>query len=163
MPFPIRIAASAVTMLLAMIALPWGIARNAGAEEAAGTLGITWYIAADNVAMVRDTLHWGGEVKPYPETTAADPTKGLPIAYVIVGSVLLPYLADAVIALYRKAAYGAVIVDASGDRIEISNDNRMDGGKIILKTKDGVQILNQNQAPDASRLVELLKATGKVK
>ena len=65
------------------------------------------------------------------------------MVFVFAGAVLLPYLANAILALRREMVYGGLIIDARGSQIILKNDKRLDGGVIVV-TRSGHVAMTYN-------------------
>ena len=72
----------------------------------------------------------------------------------------LPYLADSLLAVYRKARYGGMVIDARGEELTIEFDPRL-GGKMILRGDD-VRVIEVDEVADPSDLLDaLIRARGR--
>lgn len=111
---------------------------------------LRWRVSTAHFESVRDTLHFDGEI-----TTEMD-QKGIPLVFVFVGVVLIPYLADAVLALRRDMVYGGLVIDARAAEIVIENDPRLDGGTIVVVTAQGTKIYDREEIGNPSDLIAAL-------
>ena len=66
-----------------------------------------------HVDTVTKNLRFDGTV------TKEEDEKGLPLVFIFVGAVLLPYLAKAVLALRRDMVTGGLVIDTRGPEIKI--------------------------------------------
>lgn len=111
---------------------------------------IRWRVPVAHVETVEENLQFEGTV------TAEKDEKGIPLLFIFVGTVLIPYLADAVLALRREIVYGGVVIDTRGSEIVIDNDKRLDAGVIVVITPDGTDIYERDEFGDPSELVAAL-------
>lgn len=82
-------------------------------------------------------------------------TKGLPLFYVLAGTVAVAKVAEAIVRIYRDVRWGGVVVTLRDEIVEIENDQRIPGGLVIVNSEKGVEML-KTDAPDATKLVEIL-------
>ncbi len=113
-----------------------------------------WRVPRDQVPTVREEARFDGVVTGDPNS--AKDTKGLPLIYLFVGAVLVPYLADALLAVYRDAKYGGMVVVSKGDELVIENDPRLEGGVIVVKDAKGVTIYRSKTVSDPNELIAAL-------
>ncbi len=139
--------ASAVGLLKPQI-LPAQVSNSGEAEERQYSL--RWRVNKAHIETVRDNLVFEGEIEIEKDQ------KGLPLVFVFVGVVLLPYLADAVLALRRDMVYGGLLIDARGPEVVIENDQRIDGGTIVVVTAEGTEIYYREDIRDPSELISAL-------
>jgi hypothetical protein len=123
-------------------------------EPAEGRLRIRWHLPRDKVKVVRKSLRFDGDV--IPDTESATDTKGLPFLYYVLGVVLIPYLADAVLEVYRDYKFGGLVVRVGDDEVLIGNDPRIDGGTIVILDDNGIEIFNQRNIEDPTELIKAL-------
>lgn len=127
--------------------------RSALAGDAASqgeAVQFRWRVPTVYFETVKSELHFEGEI------TQEKDTKGLPLLYVFVGTVLLPYLAKAVLALRREIIQGGVVIDTRSQKIDIYTDKSLPGGVIIVLTKDGTQLYERDEIGNPSELVSTL-------
>ena len=126
--------------------------RAATASENNGPREFRWRVPKVHSETVSNELRFEGEV-----LTEKD-AKGVPLVFIYVGVVLIPYLAKAVLALRREIVYGGVIIDTRGKKIDIDTDKSLAGGVIIIVTSDGTQLYERDEIADPKELVsELMK------
>ncbi len=118
------------------------------AQEA--PIGFVWRVPIAHRETVQRNLLFEGSIK------SAKGEKGVPLVFIFAGAVLLPYLADAVLALRREIVYGGLVIDTRGPEIEIKNDKRLDGGVIMVVKPSGTEFYERDQFPDPSELVAAL-------
>lgn len=123
-------------------------------EAGEDRLRIRWHLRGDKIKAVRKSMSFDGEVIPDPES--ATDTRGLPILYYVVGVVLIPYLADAVLEVYRDIKYGGLVICPRDGEVSIRNDPRIDGGTIIVCDDNGIEIFNQRNIKDPTELIRAL-------
>lgn len=63
------------------------------------------------------------------------------VLYIIVGAVVLTYLAKAILALRRDIVHGGVVIDLRRDPVEIETDKGLSGGVILVIAPDGKHTL----------------------
>jgi hypothetical protein len=120
----------------------------ANADETSQRL--RWRVPVAHVEIVKDNLRFDGSVINEKDE------KGIPLVFVFVGAVLLPYLADAVLALRRDIVYGGVVIDTRGPEIVIENDKRLDSGVIVVITPDGSDFYERDDIEAPNELVAAL-------
>jgi hypothetical protein len=109
-----------------------------------------WRVPVAHVETVKNNLRFDGSV------TNEKDEKGIPLMFVFLGAVLLPYLADAVLALRRDIVYGGVVIDMRGSEIVIENDKRLDSGVILVITPDGSDFYERDDIKAPNELVAAL-------
>ena len=124
--------------------LLFGLAAGRGLPDAAFAAApedtpreIRWRVPVAYVDTVRQNLRFQGSV----EKEANE--KGVGLVFIFVGAVLLPYLADAVLALRRDIVYGGIVIDTRGPEIEIKNDKRLDSGMIVVISPSGTKLYDE--------------------
>lgn len=138
--------------LLTALATKWGL-RAAAASADDSPRNFRWRVPIAHLETVKENLRFEGTV------TSEKDEKGIPLVFIFVGAVLLPYLANAVLALRREIVYGGVIIDTRGSEIVVGNDKRLDAGVIVVITANGTDIYERDEFEDPSELVAaLLKA-----
>jgi hypothetical protein len=120
----------------------------ANADETPQSL--RWRVPVAHVETVKNNLRFDGSV------TNEKDAKGIPLMFVFVGTVLLPYLADAVLALRREIVHGGVVIDTRGPEIVIENDKRLDSGVIVVITPDGTVLYERSDIEAPTELVAAL-------
>ncbi|MFH0785273.1 MAG: hypothetical protein V2B20_25430 [Pseudomonadota bacterium] len=119
-------------------------------------LRIRWHVPRDQMPLIREKLYFKGEVEP--DLDSATATKGLPITFLIVGAVFLPYLVDAIIAAYRDIRYGGIVITFKDNgEVFIINDCRIPGGTILIKRKDDVEFCRIEKEPPPQMMFNILK------
>lgn len=133
----------------------------AGLKQATGTraraaepddqrVAFEWWVPAAEVGIVRNNLRYEGK-----EARQTD-SRGVPVLVIFVGLTLLPYLANAVLALQRQIAYGGVVVDTRSEPVKITHDKALDAGVILIIGKAGTKIVERDEITDPAKLVEAL-------
>jgi hypothetical protein len=119
---------------------------------------VRWRVPREQVPAVRAEMAPDTEILA--DWAAVEDTKGLPLFYIFVAVVTLPYLADSLLAVYRKARYGGMVIDARGEELTIEFDPRL-GGKMILRGDD-VRVIEVDEVADPSDLLDaLIRARGR--
>lgn len=111
---------------------------------------IRWRVPVAHLDTVRSNLHFEGTVTNHTDE------KGVPLTFVFVGLVLLPYLAEAVLALRREIVYGGVVIDTRGAEIAIDHDKRLDSGVIVVVTRRGADFYERDDIHDPTELIAAL-------
>ncbi len=57
-------------------------------------------------------------------------------------------------------SFGGLIIDLRGQEDSIRNDKRIDGGKMLVISKDGERLYDTDDYPDSASLLSLLKNQG---
>jgi hypothetical protein len=143
----IKVAASALILQATIL---WH--RAAAAEESAA---IIWDVPRGQVETVRQALDFRGEITP--KSSSSLDTRGLPLFFILAGTVAIPNLARALIETYRDLRYGGIVVAAHGGRLEIKNDIRLPSGTMIVSDDQGVHIYQVNPETNAD-LADLAKS-----
>jgi hypothetical protein len=111
---------------------------------------IRWRVPIAHVDTVKRNLRFNGTV------TEEKDLKGAALIFVFIGAVLLPYLADAVLALRREMVHGGLIIDTRGADVVIDNDQRLDAGVIVVITPSGTDLYERDDIENPSELVAAL-------
>lgn len=138
--------------VVAAIGLVVTVSRRGEAVE--DRLRIRWHLPRDKVKAVRKSLGSDGEV--IPDSESATDTRGLPLLYYVVGVVLIPYLADAILEVYRDIKYGGLVICPRDGEVSIRNDPRIDGGTIVVCDDKGVEIYHLRNIEDPTELIKAL-------
>lgn len=109
-----------------------------------------WRVPKAHFETVKNELRFDGDVRH--ETNA----KGVPLVFIFVGIVLLPYLANAVLALRREIVYGGIVIDTRGSEIIINNDKRLDAGVLLVISPSGTKFYEKDEIGDPTELVAAL-------
>lgn len=109
-----------------------------------------WRVPIAHFETVKKELRFEGEI------TEEKDTKGLPLVFIFVGVVLLPYLAKAILAIRREIVYGGVLIDTRGDKIKIDTDKSLSSGVIVIVTPDGTQLYERDEIENPTEMVEAL-------
>jgi len=122
---------------------------------------IQWRMPRQQVKTVREQFSTEPDIKGDPKTVEG--TKGLPVVYILVGAVALVELARALLAVYKDAQYGGVIIRSQKGKLYVENNPKLPGGSIIIQQPNGnvdVKFLAQNN-PQVSELVKAMEVLGK--
>lgn len=111
---------------------------------------LRWRVPVAHFKTVETNLRFEGTV------TSEKNEKGIPLVFIFIGAVILPYLADAVLALRREILYGGVVIDTRGSEIVIENDKRLDAGIIVVITPSGTDLYERDEFGDPRELVAAL-------
>ena len=109
-----------------------------------------WRVPKVHFETVNTELRFDGKISQEKDT------KGVPLVFIFIGTVLLPYLAKAVIALRREIVHGGIIIDTRGEKIQIDTDKSLPGGVIIMVTPEGSQLYERDEIGDPTELVSVL-------
>lgn len=109
-----------------------------------------WRVPKVHFETVKNELHFDGVV------TKEKDAKGVPLVYVFVGAVLVPYLAKAVLALRREIVHGGVVIDIRGKEIDIETERNLPSGVIVIVTKQGAQLYERDEIGNPAELVSAL-------
>lgn len=149
--------------VVTLIASSWVVAAVGSVSLAANSdqINIHWRVPREDVGMVREQLRFAGQITP--DETTRDDNRGLPLIYVFAGFVSLPYLVDALIAAARGATCGGVVIDGAASDITIVCEPRLDGGIVVVRSPEGIEVQRFEMLPDPSDLLgalNTLKAGG---
>lgn len=149
---PLRASAGAVA---ALVVLLFG-AGHAAAQDI-DKVQIVWELPETEADLLADKLDFAGEI----QQAEGETVRGAPLV-VLVGIAALPSLVDSVIGFYRDLTQGGVIIDATGETIQIVNDTAIPYGTILVRDGDGIEIQNFRSTPKPADLsgaiVEAVKA-----
>lgn len=109
-----------------------------------------WRVPVVHFETVKKELQFEGVV------TQEKDAKGVPLVFIFVGAVLLPYLAKAILALRREIVHGGVVIDTRGDKIDIDTDKRLPGGVIVMVTPEGSKFYERDEIGNPTELVSAL-------
>ena len=124
-------------------------------EPSARPRSFLWRVPVAHFQTVRDQLRFEGHVE-----TEKD-SRGSPIVYIFVGVLLLPYLANALLALRRDIIHGGLVIDTRGSEIVIDNDPRLDGGVIVVVTEDKVYYFERDEIIEPDKLLAALRKSNR--
>lgn len=136
----------AVGAVLTRASGAWAHAAEPDGERVA----FEWRVPAAEVGIVRNNLRYEGKETPQTDS------RGVPVLIIFVGLTLLPYLANAVLALQRQITYGGVVVDTRSEPVKITHDKALDAGVILIIGKDGTKVVERDEITDPAKLVEAL-------
>jgi len=108
-----------------------------------------WRVPQAHFNTVRRELQFDGKI-------VEEETKGIFVS-IFVGTVLLTYLAKAILALRREIVHGGVVIDTRGDKIIIQTDKSLPGGVIVIVTPEGTQYHERDELGNLAELVSKLK------
>ena len=109
-----------------------------------------WRVPEVHFETVKNELQFEGVV------TQEKDAKGVPLVYIFIGAVLIPYLAKAILALRREIVRGGVVIDTRGDEIDIDTDKSLPGGVIVMVTPEGTQLYERDEIGNPADLVSAL-------
>lgn len=115
-----------------------------------GTIQLDWEVPQDALATAHSVAHFTGSVTPAPGSVQE---KSPVILFIIVGSVVVPYLVNALIEIYRGRNGGAV-VDTTVTPVTIRHDPELQAGIIILKSTNGTTIVNTKNLEAPTNLLK---------
>ena len=113
-----------------------------------------WRVPKVHFETVKNELHFEGKI------TREKDAKGLPLVFIFVGVVLLPYLAKAVLTLRREIVHGGIVIDTRGEKIDIDTDKSLPGGVIVVVTPKGTQFYDRTDIGNPAELVSALMKGG---
>lgn len=148
-----KFAATFVLMLCLTIFAPSNSLAQSG-----DSVAIIWKMTETEAENVAPALDYDGDVQPI----EGEDVRGAPLV-VLVGLAVLPSLVDNIITFYRDLTQGGVIIDATGEELEIVSDTSIPYGTILIRDDDGVEVQNFRSTPKPADLsdaiVQALKAT----
>jgi hypothetical protein len=109
-----------------------------------------WRVPKVHFETVKNELHFDGVI------TKEKDAKGVPLVYIFIGAVLIPYLAKALLALRREIVQGGVVIDIRGDEIDIDTDKSLPSGVIVIVTNEGAQLYERDEIGNPAELVRAL-------
>jgi hypothetical protein len=122
--------------------------------EQAPARQVDWQVPEGDIGKAISASRFRGKVQP----ASANAKSRSPVALVvIVGVLVIPYLADALVQVYKNARYGGALVDATGPTITIRHDPGLRGGVIVVKTKTaGTKIVDTGKVEAPAALIQSL-------
>jgi hypothetical protein len=139
-------------IFLGASALCWGT-RRLKAEQttyADTPVQFQWRVPIAHYETVKNELDFDGTIEPEKDA------KGVPLVFIFVGAVLIPYLAKTVIALCHEIKYGGVVIDTRGEKIIIDTDKSIPGGMVVVVSTEGTEIYDKDEIEKPSALAEVL-------
>lgn len=109
-----------------------------------------WRVSIAHFNSVKRSLKFEGEVKKEKNT------KGLPVVYVIVGVVLLVYLAKSILALRRDIVHGGIVIDTRHGKLVVETNKALSGGVIMVVSDNGTTLYERDEIADPNELVAAL-------
>lgn len=83
--------------------------------------------------------------------------RGIGIATVIItGAVAVPYLANALVSVYRNAKEGGTTVCWDGSKYVIERNRAIDGGTVVIKDGNGIRIFEGGPVDSPADLLPAL-------
>jgi len=140
---------SFTSIILVLIGLATPLKGHAKENQ----ISINWSIPSVEVESLKERMNFSGKITP--DKTTAEDGRGLPLVYVFIGIVSLPYLADGLISAVRKATCGGVIVDNTQPTLTITCNKKLNG--MILRQKDGIEFKKFDSPPEPTELIGTLK------
>lgn len=131
-------------------------AAAVGAQGAALSVPVEWTLTRDEAVEVLDVLDFKGTAKPLGSTD----TRGVPVV-VLIGVAVLPSLVQSLIALYRDLEGGGMVIDATGEKLEIRAESGLPYGVLVLRDAEGVEVKSYRSTPEAPDLSEAIGALAK--
>jgi hypothetical protein len=127
-----------------------------GAQVTAPGVPIEWTLTRDRATEVLDVLEFEGTTE---HKNSAD-TRGVPVL-VLIGVAVLPSLVESLIALYRDLEGGGMIIDATGEELQIRTDGSLPYGVLVVRDAEGVEVKSYRSTPEAADLAEVIAALAK--
>lgn len=105
---------------------------------------IRWRIPAEQVSEIQKIL------QASPENFSADTDsylddKALPLVYILISTTVAVEVARAILAIYKDARFGGVVVSSIENKLVIENNPALPGGTIIIKDKNGSIVAHKNE------------------
>ena len=117
---------------------------------------IKWRVPREQVTNVTQGLEFDrNQIRP--DLSTAEDTKGLPLVYIFVGTVVIGKLAKTLLDIYRDTKYGGIIAHCQDEEIVIENDIRLSSGTMIIVCQDDVKVFQDKNQPGIADIVEALK------
>jgi hypothetical protein len=127
---------------------PWRLfAQSTSGDDR--PLEFQWRVPQAHFETVKNELQFDGKIE------RENDSKGI-LIYIFVGAVLLPYLAKAVLALRREIVHGGIVIDTTGEKIDIDTDKSLPSGLIVMRTSEGAQLFERDEISDPAELVGAL-------
>jgi hypothetical protein len=96
---------------------------------------VEWRVAKDQVDAIK-------QIVPLKEAQVYDTRNPILVgAIVLVGAVVLPQIAQAIIDVYNRYKSGGVIIDTTREPILISTNSRIAPGFALIISKDGTRLI----------------------
>lgn len=137
-------------VLIFVILLPTMATAQRGAAAAADTqqASFEWALSSRQVEAAKEAL--GVEV-------GERRMRGIGVAIVVIsGAVAIPYLANALVSVYRNATDGGTRVCWDGSKYVIERDKAIDGGTIVIKDGNGVRVFDGGPIDSPADLIPAL-------
>jgi hypothetical protein len=109
----------------------------------------SWRVPKVHFETVKNELTFQGNIEKEKDTKGA-------FVYIFIGAVLIPYLAKAVLALRREIVQGGIVIDTTGERINIDTDKSLPGSIIVVKSLNGTEIYEKDEIENPTELVNVL-------
>jgi hypothetical protein len=120
---------------------------------------IDWVVPQSRLTAAKTPLQ-SANVKTRADTRSGDnPTKGLPLLYVIAGLVLLPDLAKGLIAEYKDWKYGTTIIRCTGAAsCRIDHDPQGKPDTVVIKDDSNidVSVYQDRSSFDSAKWIDVL-------
>jgi hypothetical protein len=130
------------------------VITNLAFAQSPPSVGIKWMLSGDDLDALGDKLKFEGQITP--DASRGADSRGLPLLYILVGTIVLPHLAEVLLTLYQRLGDG-IVVQNSDSGLVISRDPAVPSDMMILKGKDGVEIKAIRQIPNSSAILDLLR------
>jgi hypothetical protein len=101
-----------------------------------------------------DKVKYEGEAKADP--TSGSDTKGLPLLYILVVTIALPYLAEALVTVYQRARSSGLVISEGSTGLVIRSDDAIPPDLLIIKDKNGIKLHEIRKPSDPSVLLPIL-------
>lgn len=143
-----------LTLTLAMSSMllaPSNYAASKGAE-----MSVEWLVPQDALTEASQVLH-DKVVQPAGESPGS---KSPAILFVLVGSVVIPYLAKTLVDIYRGRK-GGVLIDTRTTPVKITHDSGLNGGVIIVISTQRTTVVDSSSVQAPSDLAKLLSISAR--
>ena len=140
----------------AVISLIVAVFKWTEAYSQSNSVEIQWTLRRDLISDVTESIQFEGSIKP--DISSEKDTRGLPLLYILAGIVSLPYLAEAILNIYREATTPGFVIRAGSGTLEIRNNPALPPNVMVIQNGSGVEVRRVYEIPSAASIVELIKA-----
>lgn len=142
---------------LATGVLPQANGRDWAGGAAGSMVSIRWMAPARQSLVIQGDLRFRGSVTA--DTSTESDSRSPAEIFVLSGSVDLELLAKSLLAAYKDARYGGIMIRRAGNGdLLISHDKSIPANSIVIdQANKGTTVLNARSQPRTDQLVELLR------
>jgi hypothetical protein len=116
---------------------------------------VVWSISNAELQLIGDTIKYKGELQPV--ASAGADSRGLPLLYLLIGTIVLPHLAETLFVLYQRISGSGIVVQDSDKGLLISRDVLLPSDVMVIKGKNGIDVKTIRKIPDSSVILQALK------